>query len=83
VQVLFSPVRGHWLTVHGTAKSVTVYDSLHTSKPSKSSQDTIRRIARKSVHVRYCKSSTLETLSGDCGPFALAYAITVVLGGEA
>jgi len=25
---------------------------------------------------------TLQTLPGDCGPFALAYAITLVLGGQ-
>jgi len=70
------------MTVYGSAKCVTVFDSLHASKPSKRTQDTVRRMAGKSVRVRYCKSCTLQTLPGDCGPFALAYAITLVLGGQ-
>ena len=50
VQVLFSPVRQHWLTVHGVGKRVTVYDPLH-GLPSTGTQSTIRSIAGKNVRI--------------------------------
>jgi len=80
MQVLFSPSRKHWLTVHGTHKQVVVYDSLFGSI-SQQTKDTIRTIAGRGAQVGVCDCCTQQTLAGDCGPFALAYAITIALGG--
>jgi len=81
VQVLFSPVRQHWLTVHGVGKRVTVYDPMH-GLPSTGTQSIIRRIAGKNVRLNYSKTCTRQPMVGDCGPFALAYATTAVLEGD-
>ena len=81
VQVLFSPIRQHWLTVHGVGKCVTVYDPMH-GLPSTGTQSVIRCIAGKSVRVKYSKTCTRQPKVGDCGPYALAYAATAVLGDD-
>jgi len=80
-QVLFSPVRGHWVTVYGGAKCVYVYDSMAGSA-SQTTQNTVRVLAGKRSRVQYNRTCTQQTQSGDCGCFALAYATTVVLGGD-
>jgi len=79
VQVLYSPVRQHWLTVCGSSKCVSVFDPLH-GVPSKVTESTIRCIAGKHTRVRYSKTCTRQPNVGDCGPFALAYATTFVMG---
>ena len=80
-QVLFSPVRAHWVTVHGGRKGVTVYDSMAGST-SRQTQDTVRRLAGNQSRIQYSTTCTQQTLPGDCGCFALAYATTIVLGGR-
>ena len=76
---LFSPVRQHWLTVAGSAKCVTVFDPMHGC-PSSTTRSVIRCLAGKQVRVKYSKTCTRQVNVGDCGPFSLAYATTVVLG---
>jgi len=66
--------------VYGAAKSVHVYDSLAGSA-SQQTKDTVRRLAGKRICISYNKTCTQQTLPGDCGCFALAYATTLVLGG--
>ena len=81
VQVLFSPVRSHWVTVYGAKKTVTVFDSLH-GPLSKQTMAVVRTLAGRTAAVRCSKKCTRQVALGDCGPFALAYATTVVLGGN-
>ena len=52
VQVLFSPVRQHWLTVHGAAKSVHVYDSM-AGGASQQTRATVRTLAGKRIRICY------------------------------
>jgi len=80
-QVLFSPVRKHWLTLYGGHKSVYVYDSLAGSA-SQATQRTVRQLAGKRARVIYSRTCTQQTKCGDCGCFALAYATTIVIGGN-
>jgi len=81
IQVLFSPVRQHWLTVYGASKVVTVHDSLAGSA-SQRTQAAVRVLAGKRTRVKYSRTCTQQMpQSGDCGCFALAYATTLALGG--
>ena len=80
VQVLFSPVRQHWLTVHGAAKSVHVYDSMGGGA-SQQTRATVHTLAGKRIRIFYSKTCTQQVLPEDCGCFALAYATTLVLEG--
>lgn len=81
MQVLFSPKRGHWVTAYGTQKAVTVFDPLH-GPLSQQTMDVIRTLAGPNTAVRCSKKCTRQEAPGDCGPFALAYAMTIVLGGN-
>jgi len=56
-QVLFSPVRKHWLTVRGVRKCVFVYDSMAGSA-SQTTQQTVRLLAGKRTRVIYNKTCT-------------------------
>ena len=80
VQILFSPVRRHWLTVHGNHNRVTVYDSISGSA-SAETKATVQVLAGRGSSVQYCESCTQQTAPGDCGGFAAAYAIAIALGG--
>ena len=81
VQVLFSPVRSHWVTVYGAQKTVTVFDPMH-GPLSKQTMAVVKTLAGPNTAVRCSKKCTRQVALGDCGPFSLAYATTVVLGGN-
>ena len=57
-----------------------MYDSLHGGV-SAETRNKVKCLAGRG-RIVYCTSCTQQTLPGDCGPFALAYATTVVLGGD-
>ena len=60
---------------------MSVYDSM-AGTASATTQKTVRVLAGKHTRVKYVRTCTQQTKSGDCGCFALAYATTVVLGGS-
>ena len=74
-------MRKHWVTVYGGSKCVYVYDSMAGSA-SQATHSTVRQLAGKRTRVVYNRTCTQQTKSGDCGCYALAYAVIIVLGGK-
>ncbi len=70
----------HWVVasyISGAIDEVTVYDSLNKAV-SKSTQDVLKRLLKKSVKV-FVVQSQLQVGIHDCGVFTLAFCTSLVL----